>query len=402
MSLIEVFPSKAVGAATAPPSKSMEHRLLICAALSGGVSCVENLSHSDDILATKDCLRALGVTIEEMNNGCRVFGGLANDKNAKLYCRESGSTLRFFIPICLALGGNFTLFGSTRLMQRPLSEYVGICKEQGIVFEQSSESVSISGKLKSGVFHLRGDVSSQFITGLLFALPLLESDSKIVLTTKVESRSYLDLTFSALKTFGVAAGFVSENEIFVRGSQRYQATDAFVEGDHSNAAFLGAFNALGGSVVVQGLDEKSLQGDRVWQRHVYALKDGFQTISLADCPDLGPVLMAVAAANHGAKFTDTARLKIKESDRGAAMKAELEKFGVQVEENENEILVSSSPLKTPSQTLCSHNDHRIAMSLFLLCSITGGVLDGAEAITKSYPDFYDVCKGLGVKWTLKG
>ena len=302
---VTVCPSRAVGRVTAPPSKSMAHRLLIGAALAEGESTVHHIAPSEDILATCDCLRALGAQIAwTAPDACTVRGisaAAGTSLTRTLHCRESGSTLRFLLPLCLD-GTPAVLRGQGRLLARPMEIYRELCRGRGIAFEQTDACITVCGRLQAGTFSLRGDVSSQFITGLLFALPRLDGDSRICLTTHPESRSYLDLTMDALHTFGIRAEWVSERELFVPGDQHYRAADVTVEGDHSNAAFLGALSALGGDVTVEGLREDSLQGDRVWRAHLAALAAGCPTISLADCPDLGPVLMAVAAAGQGAVF----------------------------------------------------------------------------------------------------
>ena len=404
--IVTIRPGRAVGRVTAPPSKSMAHRLLIGAALAEGESIVRGLSPSEDILATCDCLDALGAEISSAtsSDACTVRGmeGVPSSSSPRtLYCRESGSTLRFLLPLCLD-GVPTVLRGQGRLLARPMEIYRELCERRGIAFAQNEEGITVCGRLTSGKYSLRGDVSSQFITGLLFALPRLEGDSRICLTTHLESRSYLDLTLDALHTFGIRVEWRGERELYIPGNQRYRAADVTVEGDHSNAAFLGALNALGGQVTVDGLREDSLQGDRIWRAHLTALGAGCPTISLADCPDLGPVLMAVAAAGQGAVFTDAARLRIKESDRGVAMAQELAAFGVAVEISPDGgiITVRGGTLRTPDRVLCGHNDHRIVMSLALLCTLTGGSISDARAVAKSMPEFFEVLGQLGIRSTV--
>ena len=406
--VVRIAPGRAAGRVTAPPSKSMAHRWLIGSALAEGKSIIRHLATSEDMLATADCLRALGASVEGLESGVCTVQGLGGRPQGTvgaerhLYCRESGSTLRFLLPLCLLDGVRSVLHGKGRLLARPLGIYEELCRERGIFFEQNEECVTVCGRLTAGEYTMRGDVSSQFITGLLFALPLLEGDSRIKLTTHLESRSYLDLTVDALNTFGVRVEFIGEREIYIPGGQRYHSVDATVEGDHSNAAFLGALNVLGGDVIIDGLREDSLQGDRVWKRHMDALAAGSPTISLADCPDLGPVLMAVAAAGQGAVFTDAARLKIKESDRGAAMAEELAAFGVPLEISEDGsiIRISGGMLRAPDRVLNGHNDHRIVRSLAVLCMRTGGTITDARAVAKSMPDFFEVLTSLCISLTL--
>ena len=254
----------------------------------------------------------------------------------------------------------------------------------------------MKGPLEAGRFTVRGDVSSQFITGLLFALPLLSGDSELEITPPIESKPYIDITLESLRLFGIEARFVRENVIFVAGNQRYLKTDAMVEGDYSNAAFLSALSLIGGDVEVTGLNEKSVQGDSVYAEYFAAIKRGGAVLDVKECPDLAPVLMAMAAVYGGATLTGTRRLKIKESDRGAAMAEELAKFGVSAKVGEDEIIVGGG-LRAPSEPIKSHNDHRIAMSASLLLSITGGELEGAEAVRKSYPEFFSDIKKLGIE-----
>ncbi len=387
------------GKVSCPPSKSVAHRLLIASMLASGKSRVENLAFSDDILATLDCLKALGAQIQTDENSVAFSGKV--DKEAQerrmLYPRESGSTLRFLIPLCLD-GVKTSFVGKGRLMQRPMEIYENICREQGIFYELSEDTLTVSGKLKAGVFTLPGNVSSQFITGLLFALPLLSGDSKIVLTTPLESKSYLNLTFYTLDTFKIKYSFDEKKGVIeIKGNQRYIATDSAVEADHSSAAFFAALDAIHGTVSLSGLNEYSLQGDRVWKKHFEALKSGTPEISIKDCPDLGPILIALAAHFNGCTLTDTKRLKIKESDRGAAMQEELSKLGANITVEENRIIVKKSELHSPVVKLCSHNDHRIAMSLAVIATVYGGEIEGAEAVKKSLPDFFNTLKELGVK-----
>ncbi len=380
---IQINPSAAVGKISAPPSKSMAHRALILGAFTQK-SIIHNVAFSKDIIATMECLKSLGADIE-IDGDTVTIGGLDVDnipENAELFCNESGSTLRFLLPICMASGKRITLTGAKRLFERPLTIYEEIAKEQSILFEKTENSVTVCGKLKSQEYFVRGDISSQFITGLMFAL--LSTDSKITVTGKFESKSYVDLTRKAMSDFGVKENSRPENTVYT------------VEGDCSNAAFLEAFNYLGGNVSVEGLDPDTLQGDRVYKEIFEGLKNGQKSFDLSDCPDLAPVCFTVASVFGGAEFTGTQRLKIKESDRANAMKEELAKFGIEVTVNENSVIIKNGELNKPTEILCGHNDHRIVMSLVLLCSITGGVIDGAEAVSKSYPEFFEEISRIGI------
>lgn len=388
----------AYGRVEAPPSKSVSHRYLICGALSGG-SVIENVAFSEDIKATLNCLSALGAEYE-IDGSTVKTGGISPDKAVKcaeLFCNESGSTLRFLIPLCLIFGQKITLKGTERLMSRSLAVYKEMCLSQGIEFTEDKESVTVCGKLTAGKYSVRGDVSSQFISGLMFALPLLGSDSIIDITGALESGSYLGMTVKALAEFGVRISRTDERTIFIKGNQTYKPRTLRVEGDYSNAAFFEAFNSVGGNVAVAGLKKDTCQGDAVYRKLFGKLVRGCPEIDISDCPDLAPVLMAVAAANNGVKLIGTHRLKIKESDRGAAMAEELAKFGCNTEVWENEITVHPRALKTPELPLSGHNDHRIVMALSLLCSITGGSIYGAEAVNKSFPDYFRKLSSLGIK-----
>ena len=388
----------AYGRVEAPPSKSVSHRYLICGALSGG-SVIENVAFSEDIKATLNCLSALGAEYE-IDGGTVKIGGISPDKAVKcaeLFCNESGSTLRFLIPLCLLFGQKITLKGTERLMSRSLAVYKEMCLSQGIEFTEDKESVTVCGKLTAGKYSVRGDVSSQFISGLMFALPLLPDDSIIDITGALESGSYLGMTVKALAEFGVRISRTDEHTIFIKGNQTYKPRTLRVEGDYSNAAFFEAFNSVGGNIAVAGLKKDTCQGDAVYRKLFGKLVRGCPKIDISDCPDLAPVLMAVAAANNGVKLIGTHRLKIKESDRGAAMAEELAKFGCNTEVWENEITVHPRALKTPELPLSGHNDHRIVMALSLLCSITGGSIYGAEAVNKSFPDYFRKLASLGIK-----
>ncbi len=396
---VTVRPSVAHGRVTAPPSKSMAHRLLISAGLSHGESFVSGIADSQDVLATADCLRGLGVSVEKREGGVSVRGcdvRIARPA-APLFCRESGSTLRFLIPIAMLSGEEVTLTAQGGLMSRPLDVYRTLASDHGLTFRQSEGEIRVKGPLTAGDYTVVGNVSSQFISGLLFALPLTDGDSRIRILPPVESRPYINLTLAALSEFGVRAEWQDQNTLFIPGMQEYRAHETAVEGDYSNAAFLEAFNLFGGEVKVDGLKGDSLQGDRAYLDYFKMLDRGTPTIHIGDTPDLAPVLFAVAAAKHGGIFTGTRRLKIKESDRAAAMAAELAKFGTSVTVYEDTVVVYPADFHAPREPLSGHNDHRIVMSLTLLASLVGGEIEGAEAVKKSFPDFFSKIKELGVK-----
>ncbi|MBQ7338511.1 MAG: 3-phosphoshikimate 1-carboxyvinyltransferase [Clostridia bacterium] len=443
----KIRPQAARGNMTAPPSKSVSHRMLICAALAEGTSTLSGLSFSEDILATIDTMSALGARFERVGavlgdgvtpdphggETVRVYGCggrlTAPDQPtlAPLFCRESGSTLRFLVPLCLLSPSARMLQGSTRLFSRPLTVYEHLFSERWGEREVREDDPPRGGTLQlrrgntlgGGEYQLSGDISSQFITGLLFALPLCEQDSRIVLTSRLESRPYIDLTIDALRSFGVRVDWESESILCIPGKQSYHPYDGRVEGDASNAAFFGALNFFGGEVVLNGLKPDSLQGDRVFDalfREIGAPRgerdSALPRIDLADCPDLAPILFAVAAEHGGAIFTHTDRLRIKECDRIAAMQEELAKFGAVIEAEDGRegspgatcggmVRVLPTKLHPPISPLNGPNDHRVVMSLCVLATKYGGEVQGAGAVRKSMPSFFDVLMSLGADVTLE-
>ena len=395
---IKIEKGRAEGKISAPASKSVAHRFLIAAAMANGRSRISGITPSEDVLATIDCLRALGAVIEYDGAVATVFGVdfTKASPTGILNSRESGSTLRFLIPLSLLSGSEVTLMGAPRLIERPHGIYEDLCRERGLTFIRDKSSITVKGPLGGGDFYLPGNVSSQFITGLLFALPNLPCDSKIILTTALESRSYINLTLSCLAKFGVRAEWIDEKTLLVTGNQLYRGGEFVVEGDYSGAAFIDALSIIGGGVEVDGLLTDSLQADRVYKELFPLLKGGTPTINIEDCPDLGPILFALASALSGAVFVGTRRLKIKESDRAEAMAKELSKFGARLSVGENDVTVHPQPLQEPTETLFGHNDHRIVMSLAVIATLYGGIIEGAEAVAKSYPDFFSDLKKLGI------
>ena len=399
--IAEIRPFCLQGRVCAPPSKSMAHRYLIGAALSGKECRISGVDYSEDILASIDCLRALGARVDICDDVVTVdpkdfMKGTPNE----LLCRESGSTLRFFVPLALCLGERVTLSGSERLFQRPLDVYEELCRENGLLFEKGRKNLSVCGRLTGGVYAVRGDVSSQFISGLIFALVYLNKDSKINIIPPFESRSYVDLTVSALKSFGARVDFDGELCVKIEAGE-LTAYSGRVEGDYSTAAFLDAFNFIDSDVSVENLDPNSLQGDRVYRAYFEEISRGTPTLDISDCPDLGPVLFALASLKNGARFTGTDRLKAKESDRGMAMHEELSRLGGGFVFGDNEITVPKAELRAAKTPLCGHNDHRIVMALSLVLSRLGGVIDGVEAVRKSYPGYFDDIIRLGAEVKIK-
>ncbi len=394
---ITILPSKANGEIKAQPSKSMAHRLIVAAILAKGKSVIKNVVMSEDIGATLSAAAAFGAKYEISGDKITVISdGFSPEKNAVVDCNESGSTLRFLIPVALTADFPIVFTGKPRLMERPLSEYENICKKERLLFERGDGKITVCGKLTAGYFEIRGDVSSQYITGLLFALPLLGGDSVLKILPPVESRSYIDLTFETLDLAKIKYE-KDGNSVRIFRNRQYSPITQTVEGDFSNAAFPDAFGLIGGDVTVTGLSENSKQGDSVYREYYRKLNGGTPVLDIGNCPDLAPVLLAVAALKNGATLENTARLRYKESDRGNAMKEELEKFGADITVEDNRITVKKAPLHFPTSPLSSHNDHRIAMALSVICSVTGGTITGAEAVRKSYPDYWKDLEKLGIE-----
>ena len=418
--LVTIHSSRLIGGTiTAPPSKSMAHRAVLCAALAEGRSHITNLEFSKDISAT---LGAAGQLCAEVRTGPAdaVVEGLGHFRplSAPVDCCESGSTLRFLIPIASLTGQAVTFTGRGRLMERPQSVYETLYREQNLRFEQSSAGLTVEGALTPGDYTLAGNVSSQFISGLLFALPLLDGDSTLPLLPPVESRSYIDMTRSVQAAFGVSSRWMDETTLFLPGNQHYHACDYTVEGDYSQAAFPAVLGAVCGGVTITGLRPETLQGDAVildilrrcgakFTRTAEGLR--FEKaplhgvdIDLADCPDLGPVLMVLGLLCDGTTVIRNAeRLRLKESDRIAAMEAELRACGGVLESAGGTITVQgcADHLHAPKAPLHGHNDHRVVMSLAVLALCTGLPLtvDDAEAIQKSWPHFFTAIRPLGAE-----
>lgn len=393
-------PSKLCGNINVPPSKSVAHRYLLGAALTGEDCVLSGVDYSEDIMATVDCLDALGVGITTDGDKVTVSGKIAAEDGACLNCRESGSTLRFLIPIALCSGKRITFCGGKRLFERPLDVYAELCRECGFTFEMGESSLTVCGELKSGDYKIRSDVSSQFISGLIFALVYLNGEASVEIIPPFESKPYVDLTLDALRNFGADVGFTSEYKIEIKPATLHGLSSA-IEGDYSNAAFLDAFNCTGSQITLCGLSDDSLQGDRVYREYFEKLMDGTPTLDVSDCPDLAPILIALAALRDGATLTGTDRLAAKESDRGASMHAELSKLCGGLVFGDNSITVPKQDLAYSGVVLDGHNDHRIVMALSVILSHIGGEIDGIEAVKKSYPRFFDDIKMLGAEVEIK-
>lgn len=392
------MPSKTSGEVSAPPSKSFAHRYLIGSVLSRGKCVIKNIADSDDISATLSCIEQLGGSVTKDGNIVTVIP--TNEKqieNAVFDCKESGSTLRFFIPVVLATGAkNCTFLGSERLLARGIKEYEKLFENSDIKINSDKKSIEVNGTLSAGNYEISGEVSSQYTTGMLFALSVLDGKSTLKITGNAESRAYVDMTIKVLKDFGADIAEPEKNFFEINGKGRLSPGEFTVEGDWSNAAFLIALSRLLGTISVSGLNENSVQGDRFSSVAFDALDGENAEIDLKDCPDLAPILFAYAAYKNGGKFTNTRRLRVKESDRANVMAEELKKFGANVKVYENSVEIERTQLKPQIVPLCGHNDHRIVMALSVLAAVLGAEIDGAEAVNKSYPDFFRVIKKAGV------
>ena len=403
MKYCRIHKSIAGGTVAAPPSKSYAHRLILASFLASlekdaGMQTVSNIALSEDIKATLDCVNALGCEFSFDGNSVSMQQNKLNMTDPiVLECNESGSTMRFMLPVALALAGNAVVKGTPKLLSRGLGVYTNIFDDQGIVYSSDNNSLSAEGKLKSGVFKIDGSISSQFVTGLLFALPLLENDSRIEIMGELQSRPYVDITIDVLERYGISVRF-EDNAILVPGGQHYHAVDSVCPADWSNAAFLDFFNYIGGKVNVTGLDSDSLQGDRVYKECFRMLDNGFCTIDVKNCIDLGPVLFTMASIKHGATFVNTRRLRIKESDRVADICTELAKTGAEFRIEENSVTIKPGTLtdQTPEIEFDSHNDHRLAMSLAVLASVFGATVKDCGAVAKSFPDFFEKIQKLDI------
>lgn len=395
---VKILPSKTSGEVSAPPSKSFAHRYLIGSVLSRGKCVIKNIADSDDISATLSCIEQLGGSVTKDGNTVTVIPTAKSQiENAVFDCKESGSTLRFFIPVVLATGAkNCTFSGSERLLARGIKEYEKLFENSDVKIKSDEKSIEVNGTLSAGNYEISGEVSSQYTTGMLFALSSTPGKSTLKITGNAESRAYVDMTIKVLKDFGADIKETEKNFFEINGKGRLSPGEFTVEGDWSNAAFLIALSRFAGTISVSGLNENSVQGDRFCTAAFDALDGENAEIDLKDCPDLAPILFSYAAYINGGKFINTRRLRVKESDRANVMAEELKKFGANVKVYENSVEIKKTQLKPPIVSLCGHNDHRIVMALSVLAVVFGAEIDGAEAVNKSYPDFFRDIKKAGV------
>ncbi len=407
---ITITPGGLAGTVTPPPSKSQAHRLLIAAALAQGESVITNVARSQDIEATVNCLEELGAGFSWAGSAVTVRGMGANAMSPlrrmaypRLDCGESGSTLRFLIPIALAVRGGGIFTGRGRLMERPLKPYFDLFDEKGIFYEQKDGQLTVAGMLTPGEYRLPGDVSSQFFTGLLFALPLLNGPSAIIPTTPLESEGYIQMTLQAMGQFGVEMPVTMSlpPQYHPRGNQTYRAADAEVEADWSQAAFWYAAMYLW-DVDVQGMNLRSAQGDRVMADYYDRFFMWADSFDLSNCPDLAPPLAVMAALRSGGgvtRLTNAARLRLKESDRLASVTAVLNALGGDVTEGPDSLTIRGKDVLAGGVKVDSFNDHRIAMMAAIAAARCEKpvTITGAECVAKSYPNFWEEYERLGGK-----
>ena len=388
---ITISPHILSGTVHAIPSKSQAHRLLICAAFADQKTHIICAETNQDIEATVSCLRALGADIERTESGYIVSPVTEIPSKAFLDCRESGSTLRFMLPVAGALGIDTTFIMSGRLPQRPLSPLWEEMERMGCTLSRPTENtIHCFGRLTGGQYSIDGSISSQFITGLLFAMAILDEPCKLTITGKIESAPYIAITRQAMELFGVET-----TDLHITSSWPFTSPGKLVvEGDWSNGAFFLGAAAIGNKLAVCGLDANTVQGDRAAAMLIEQL-DNFITIDAADIPDLVPILSVVAGAKKGAKFINIGRLRLKESDRVQTVSAMLRQLGANVEETEDTLTVY--PSRYRGCTIDSCGDHRIAMSAAIAATIADGPVTilKAQSVEKSYPSFWRVYQELG-------
>ena len=404
---------KLVGEVSPPPSKSILHRYIISNSLAKGISKIENISFSDDIIATIEAMKKLGAKIEKKDNYLLIDGSKTFDKeylnNSEIDCNESGSTLRFLFPLSIVKENKVLFKGKGKLFKRPLSPYFENFDKYQIRYSYINENeILLDGELKNGEYEINGNISSQFITGLLFSLPLLNENSKIIIKGKLESSSYIDITLDCLNKFGIKIINNSYQEFIIEGNQTYKSGNYEVEADYSQVAFFLVANSIGSDIKINGLNVNSLQGDKKiidfiseidnWAKNEKLILDGSET------PDIIPILsLKACTSKKEIEIVNIARLRIKESDRLSATVQELSKLGFDLIEKEDSILINSRKNFIYNSkeiiSLSSHSDHRIAMTVAIASTCYEGeiILDNLDCVKKSYPNFWEVFLLLGGK-----
>ncbi|EYE88589.1 3-phosphoshikimate 1-carboxyvinyltransferase [Fervidicella metallireducens AeB] len=424
MNNIKIVPSELEGHISIPPSKSITHRAIICAGLSNGKSHIENIIFSEDISATLEGMSSFGIKYEKFKEDRDRYSLIIEGKtplralSTTIDCRESGSTLRFLIPIACILGKEITFTGKGKLIERPLDEYYKIFDKQNIPYKnlKGNLPLRICGKLKGDTFSLRGDVSSQFISGLMFALPLLKEDSKIIISTDLESKGYVDLTIDVLNSFGIKIQNNDYREFFIEGNQKYIPQTYKVEGDFSQASFWLVAGLLGNKITCTDINVSSLQGDKVIldiiknmggnveisETGIIAKKSKTKgtIIDVSQCPDLVPILATLASLSQGTtRIINAARVRIKESDRLKAISTELNKLGAEITELEDGLIIKGKEFLNGGE-VDSWKDHRIAMALAVssIRCLNPVIIKDSSCVSKSYPGFWDDFRALGGKF----
>lgn len=414
----KIVPSACRGSVKIPPSKSMAHRAIICASLANGKSILSNIDYSVDIKTTIECMKKLGAEIncqkdQVIIQGIKDFDHL---KDSHIECNESGSTLRFLIPIFSLTQQKITFTGKNRLLKRPQKIYEEIFQDANLYFKQDEEKIVIEGSLPAKAYTLDGNVSSQFISGLLFTLPLLKDDSTIHINPPFESRSYIDLTIQMMNKFNIHIEWIDELTLFIKGNQQYQPKDVTIEGDYSQFAFFGVLGAINSKLNILGMDPSSLQGDKQIvdilkdfnakieeHEHDYIVSPSplkGNVIDLKNCPDLGPILCILAMFSKGdTRIINASRLRLKESDRIEAMVSECGKMGCIIKTSEDEMIIHGGYRKD-RVSLYGWKDHRIVMACAIALTMIGGEIEGCEAISKSYPSFFDDLRSVGIEVSL--
>ncbi len=404
---------KLVGELSPPPSKSVLHRYIIASSLAKGISKIENISFSEDIIATIEAMKKLGAKIEQKDNyllidGSDTFKNL--NENIEIDCNESGSTLRFLFPLSIVEENKILFKGRGKLFKRPMTPYFQNFEKFKIKHSYIDENaILLEGQLKAGIYEIDGNISSQFITGLLFSLPLLDRESKIIINGKLESSNYIDISLDCLSKFGIKIINNSYQEFIIEGNQSYKVGNYRTEADYSQAAFFLVANAIGSKIKINDLSENSLQGDKKiidyiseidnWNSKDTLVLDGSET------PDIIPILsLKAAVSGKKIEIVNVERLRIKESDRLKATVEELSKLNFDLIEKKDSILIDSRENFEVNKnekivSLSAHSDHRIAMMIAIAATCYDGeiLLDNLDCVKKSYPNFWEVFLSLGGK-----
>ncbi|QMS84931.1 3-phosphoshikimate 1-carboxyvinyltransferase [Candidatus Xianfuyuplasma coldseepsis] len=419
MTEIKLFPSYLEGPLSVPTSKSLTHRALICAALARGKSTISNVVFSEDVKATIAALQQIGAKFEIEDSTVYVKGVRSIRTPSKaIDCNESGSTLRFLIPILSLTNKPITFTGKPSLLKRPQSVYQTLFKEDGIPFIHTPDEIMVNGSVKARNYTIDGSISSQFFTGLMCSLPLLKKDSHITIKGVLESKGYIDLTINILEQFGIEIQEL-ENGYYIPGNQAYKPFDYTVEGDFSQAAFFLVGGILNGSITIDNLSHESLQGDREiidiikrMKGRIIFTENGYSTtksetngatIDISNCPDLGPIVALLGTLSRGTTtIVNASRLRLKESDRIESTVHTLQTLGANIKTNDDDIIIYGKA-QLAGGIVDSYNDHRIAMmsAIAALRCENPVILTQANAIHKSYPHFFEDYEKLGGKFTIK-